>query len=92
MSIASDLIRRGHVVYESGDHGETWLELDLLISRPALLRQSPATAPSSPPPPRSTPCGPAGLEVGPRLRLPQVFLEKVGTHLWPAGAGPMHSG
>jgi orotate phosphoribosyltransferase len=32
------LARKGHFVYESGHHGDTWLDLDLLISQPRRLR------------------------------------------------------
>lgn len=32
------IARLGHVVYESGDHGDTWLALDLLLADPARLR------------------------------------------------------
>jgi orotate phosphoribosyltransferase len=31
-------IRRGHFQYESGHHGDTWLDLDALFARPAVLR------------------------------------------------------
>jgi orotate phosphoribosyltransferase len=31
-------IRRGHFQYESGHHGDTWLDLDALFTRPAALR------------------------------------------------------
>lgn len=51
----TDLLRRGHFVFESGHHGDTWLDLDLLISDPrqaraeadrlaAILRYHPADA------------------------------------------------
>ena len=30
--------RAGHFVYESGDHGDTWLDLDVLFWEPARLR------------------------------------------------------
>jgi orotate phosphoribosyltransferase len=33
-------IRRGHFVYESGDHGDTWLALDLLFADPHRLRHA----------------------------------------------------
>lgn len=33
------LVRTGHFVYESGHHGDTWLELDALISHPGPLRK-----------------------------------------------------
>lgn len=32
------LFRSGHFVFESGDHGDTWLALDELVSDPAELR------------------------------------------------------
>jgi orotate phosphoribosyltransferase len=52
---AANLLRRGHFVFESGHHGDTWLDLDLLISDPrraraeaerlaAILRHHPADA------------------------------------------------
>jgi orotate phosphoribosyltransferase len=31
-------IRRGHFLYESGHHGDTWLDLDALFARPIALR------------------------------------------------------
>ena len=31
-------LRRGHFVFESGAHGDTWLELDALFRRPQRLR------------------------------------------------------
>ena len=31
-------VRTGHVVFESGDHGDTWLALDLLLADPRRLR------------------------------------------------------
>ncbi|MGQ0841712.1 phosphoribosyltransferase family protein [Actinokineospora sp.] len=40
MGIPNDLVRRGHVVFESGHHGDTWLDLDLLITHPARLRDA----------------------------------------------------
>lgn len=51
----TDLLRRGHFVFESGHHGDTWLDLDSLISDPrqarteaerlaAMLRYHPADA------------------------------------------------
>jgi hypothetical protein len=30
--------RTGHFAYESGDHGDTWLALDLLLADPRRLR------------------------------------------------------
>lgn len=53
--MSTDLLRRGHFVFESGHHGDTWLDLDLLISDPrqtraeadrlaAILRYHPADA------------------------------------------------
>lgn len=30
--------RHGHVVFESGHHGDTWLDLELLCRRPGLIR------------------------------------------------------
>jgi orotate phosphoribosyltransferase len=30
-------VTRGHFAYESGDHGDTWLDLDVLFVRPAGL-------------------------------------------------------
>lgn len=33
------LVRSGHFVFESGDHGDTWLALDELVSRPGELRR-----------------------------------------------------
>jgi orotate phosphoribosyltransferase len=33
-------LRRGHFVYESGDHGDAWLELERLFTAPRLLRQA----------------------------------------------------
>ena len=32
-----DVVRTGHFIYESGHHGDTWLDLDALIARPARL-------------------------------------------------------
>lgn len=32
------LVRSGHFVFESGDHGDTWLALDELVSDPGELR------------------------------------------------------
>lgn len=32
------LVRSGHFVFESGDHGDTWLALDELVSQPVELR------------------------------------------------------
>ena len=34
---AEGLVRSGHFVYESGHHGDTWLELDALLSEPRRL-------------------------------------------------------
>jgi orotate phosphoribosyltransferase len=36
--VSTDLVRKGHFVFESGHHGDTWLDLDLLISQPRRLR------------------------------------------------------
>jgi orotate phosphoribosyltransferase len=33
----ADFLRRGHFVYESGDHGDTWLALELLFADPDRL-------------------------------------------------------
>ncbi|MBO0826755.1 MAG: hypothetical protein J2P24_03150 [Streptosporangiales bacterium] len=33
------LVRTGHFVFESGDHGDTWLALDELVSNPGELRR-----------------------------------------------------
>lgn len=33
------LVRSGHFVFESGDHGDTWLTLDELVSHPDELRR-----------------------------------------------------
>ena len=42
MNVGSDLLsevaEHGHFRYESGDHGDTWLDLDALVSRPGWLR------------------------------------------------------
>jgi orotate phosphoribosyltransferase len=38
VQLTSDLIGHGHFVYDSGYHGDTWLELDLLISDPIRAR------------------------------------------------------
>jgi orotate phosphoribosyltransferase len=35
-------VRRGHFVYESGDHGDTWLVPDLLFANPRRLQRSAA--------------------------------------------------
>lgn len=35
-------VRRGHFIYESGDHGDTWLDLEVLFSEPSRMRQSAA--------------------------------------------------
>ena len=32
-------VRSGHFVYESGDHGDVWLDLDLLFFEPVRLRK-----------------------------------------------------
>ena len=34
------IARRGHFVYESGDHGDLWLDLDRLFTDPIRLRES----------------------------------------------------
>ena len=36
--MSADLVRKGHFVFESGLHGDTWLELDLLIADPTRMR------------------------------------------------------
>ena len=33
-------VRKGHFVYESGDHGDTWLDLEVLFWEPARLRRA----------------------------------------------------
>lgn len=33
-------VRRGHFAYESGDHGDTWLTLELLFADPAWLQRA----------------------------------------------------
>jgi orotate phosphoribosyltransferase len=33
-------VRRGHFVYESGDHGDTWLELEVLHWEPPRMRRA----------------------------------------------------
>ncbi|WP_436497653.1 phosphoribosyltransferase family protein [Actinokineospora sp. HUAS TT18] len=38
----TDLARHGHFVFESGHHGDTWLDLDALITDPARLRAAAA--------------------------------------------------
>lgn len=38
--MSPDLVRKGHFVFESGLHGDTWLELDLLIADPTRMRAS----------------------------------------------------
>jgi orotate phosphoribosyltransferase len=38
----SRFLRRGHFVYESGDHGDTWLALDLLFADPHRLQRAAA--------------------------------------------------
>jgi orotate phosphoribosyltransferase len=38
MATPADLVRRGHFGYESGHHGDIWLELDLLVSQPKRMR------------------------------------------------------
>jgi orotate phosphoribosyltransferase len=165
VSLTSDLIRRGHFSYESGHHGDTWLELDLLITNPARVKAIAADLAETLDPynatlvcgpldggaflaqwvaaalgtnfaytrsdglPPALPvaghraivvddavnaghastatvaalraascevialagaivCTPAGLDVGPRLGLPQHFLEEVSTQLWPADECP----
>jgi orotate phosphoribosyltransferase len=35
-----DIARTGHFAYESGDHGDTWLALDLLLADPRRLRNA----------------------------------------------------
>lgn len=37
-TVSVDLIRKGHFAFESGLHGDTWLELDLMIADPARMR------------------------------------------------------
>lgn len=39
VEFADDLVHTGHFVFGSGYHGDTRLELDLLVSRPARLRE-----------------------------------------------------
>ena len=41
-SAAARFVHRGHFVYESGDHGDTWLALDLLFAAPRRLRRAAA--------------------------------------------------
>jgi orotate phosphoribosyltransferase len=36
-------VRKGHFVYESGDHGDVWLDLDVLFSEPARMRRASQT-------------------------------------------------
>lgn len=36
-------VRKGHFVYESGDHGDMWLDLDVLFSEPARMRRAAQT-------------------------------------------------
>ena len=36
----NDIARRGHFVYESGDHGDLWLDLDRLFTDPLRLQES----------------------------------------------------
>jgi orotate phosphoribosyltransferase len=36
--VSTDLVRKGHFAFESGHHGDTWLDLDLLISQPRRLQ------------------------------------------------------
>jgi len=33
-------VRKGHFVYESGDHGDIWLDLEVLFSEPARMRRA----------------------------------------------------
>jgi len=33
-------VRKGHFVYESGDHGDIWLELEVLFSEPVRMRRA----------------------------------------------------
>lgn len=35
----ADIVLTGHFVFESGYHGDTWLELDRLVSEPRRLRE-----------------------------------------------------
>ena len=37
---AAGFLRRGHFAYESGDHGEVWLELDRLFAQPRRLQRA----------------------------------------------------
>ena len=41
-TVATGFVRRGHFVYESGDHGDTWLALDLLFADQRRLRRAAA--------------------------------------------------
>ena len=36
-------VRKGHFVYESGDHGDMWLDLDVLFSEPPRMRRASQT-------------------------------------------------
>ena len=80
--------RHGHFVYESGDHGDTWLSLELLFAAPARLHGAAANLAESLR--RHSPeliCGPLlggallGQWVAHALDLPFVYAE-------PRSAGP----
>lgn len=75
--------RAGHFAYESGDHGDTWLALELLVADPERLRQAAAVLADRAR--RHRPdlvCGPliGGALVGPwvahALGVPFVFAER----------------
>jgi orotate phosphoribosyltransferase len=36
----ASFLRRGHFVFESGDHGDAWLELERLFTAPRHLQRS----------------------------------------------------
>jgi len=84
--------RTGHFAYESGDHGDTWLALDLLFADPRRLRRAAARlaeklTPHSP----AVVCGPltGGAFVG------LLVAEALGTAFVPtarrtAATGPVH--
>lgn len=42
MTSIDELVRTGHFAFESGHHGDTWLELDLLVSEPTRVREAAA--------------------------------------------------
>ena len=39
-TVAAGFVHRGHFVFESGDHGDAWLALDLLFADPRRLRRA----------------------------------------------------